>query len=81
MVCFYTFVAMYSLAELIHTTGLKKEYLINRSKINRNKFYKAIKNPSILSIDEIDRLAMAMRVEKTLIINIINDPKTSGLNN
>lgn len=45
------------LKDIIKAKGLKNEYLIDRMDINRNKFYKALKSPSILSEAERIRLA------------------------
>lgn len=73
---------MFTLRQLIGTSGFKKEYLINRSQINRSKFYKALRNPSILNLDEVDRLAMAMRLERKELLEIINaKQKTPGPDN
>ncbi len=68
---------MFTLKQLINTSGYKKEYLIKRSQINRRKFYMAIKNPSLLNIDEIGRLASALRIDFKSLQDIING-QTSG---
>jgi len=63
---------MSKLKELIKSTGLKNEYIIRRSNIPRNKFYMALKAPSLLSMDEIDRLSFALQIDKKALINLIH---------
>lgn len=63
---------MSKLKELIKSTGLKNEYIIKRSNISRNKFYMALKAPSLLSMDEIDRLSFALQIDKKALINLIH---------
>lgn len=64
---------MSKLRELIKSTGLKNEYIIKRTNIPRNKFYMALKAPSLLSMDELDRLSFALQIEKKILIKLIND--------
>jgi len=64
---------MSKLRELIKSTGLKNEYIIKRTNIPRNKFYMALKAPSLLSMDELDRLSFALQIEKKILIVLIND--------
>jgi len=66
---------MSKLKELIKSTGLKNEYVIKRSNISRNKFYMALKAPSLLSMDEIDRLSFTLQIDKKALINLIYDGK------
>jgi len=63
---------MSKLKELIKSTGLKNEYIIRRSNIPRNKSYMALKAPSLLSMDEIDRLSFALQIDKKALINLIH---------
>lgn len=64
---------MSKLRDLIKSTGLKNEYIIKRTNIPRNKFYMALKAPSLLSMDELDRLSFALQIEKKILIKLIND--------
>jgi predicted transcriptional regulator len=64
---------MSKLREIIKSTGLKNEYIIKRTNIPRNKFYMALKAPSLLSMDELDRLSFALQIEKKILIKLIND--------
>jgi hypothetical protein len=63
---------MENLDSLIKNTGLKKEWLIKETKINRNKFYLALKFPQILNDNELTRLSLALNIDKQYIISIIN---------
>ena len=69
--------AMFTFKQLINSSGYKKEFLIKRSQINRRKFYMAIKNPSLLNLDELQRLASALRIDVKSLQDIING-QTSG---
>lgn len=71
---------MTSLNELIALSGYKKEHLIKKTGIPRNKFYKALKDGSLLSDDEVNELALALGYNSKVISDIIDaGNKASGL--
>lgn len=70
-----------TLNDLIISTGVKKEHLLKVAKIPRNKFYKALKKPHLLSLAEQERIAQHLRIDKQLIIDIIINDKTARPHN
>jgi hypothetical protein len=71
---------MVTINELIRMSGLKKEFLINRTGINRNKFYKALKDLSLLNDNELNQLALALGYKRQVLDEIINEGnQASGL--
>lgn len=77
----FIFAPMITLNDLIKSTGLKKEYIIKRTLIPRNKFYKALNDPTIFTMDEITRLAELLKYDKNRIIEIIYGSSHPGLDN
>jgi len=57
-------------SELITSTGIKKEHLIKVTKIPRNRFYQSMHKPHLLSLDEIERIALAIRIDKQVLIDL-----------
>lgn len=71
---------MVTINELIRVSGYKKEFLIKRTGINRNKFYKALKDLSLLNDNELNKLALALGYKRQVLDEIINEGnQASGL--
>jgi hypothetical protein len=67
-----------TLNDLIVSTGVKKEHLVKVSKISRNKFFKCLHKPHLFRIEELERIAIVLKVDKQVIIDIaLTDGQTS----
>jgi hypothetical protein len=60
-----------TLSDIIIAKGLKKEYLIDRCNINRNKFYKGLKEPATFSPTELERIALVLNVKVETLKDLI----------
>lgn len=61
-------------------SGYKKEFLISKTGINRNKFYQALKDLSVLNDNELNKLALALGYKKEVLQELINaGNQASGL--
>jgi predicted DNA-binding transcriptional regulator AlpA len=71
---------MVTINELIKMSGYKKEFLIKKTGIPRNKFYKSLKDLTLLNDSEVDQLASALGYNRKVIDDIINaGNQASGL--
>lgn len=71
---------MVTINELIKMSGYKKEFLISKTGINRNKFYQALKDLSVLNDNELNQLALALGYKKEVLQELINaGNQASGL--
>lgn len=71
---------MVTINELIKMSGYKKEFLIKKTAIPRNKFYHALKDLSVLNDNELNQLALALGYKKEVLEDLINAPnQASGL--
>jgi len=70
-----------TLNELITSTGVKKEHLLKVAKIPRNRFYKAIKTPYLFTMDELERIAFHLRIDKDIIIKVAINEQTARPHN
>ena len=59
-----------TLPEIIKSRGLKKEYIIEKSGVPRNKFYCYQKKIHKFSDKELSQLALAIGIEKQTLIDL-----------
>lgn len=63
---------METLNDLIKLCGVKKEFLICTTGINRTKFYKGLKDWSVFNDNDLNNIALALGYNRKVIDNIIN---------
>jgi len=56
--------------QLIQECGIKNEYIIKHSKINRTKFYMGLNHPTLFNEIEIKKIASLIRISEEELIGV-----------